>query len=84
MRYLPDVGNDGDAAMTAPLLSSNDRLRAFRITKLYGQFTLCLSFRSGGVIRKEFDTWESIWPYLSRFDTPAIRRADVLEPGVEV
>ena len=69
--------------MSAPLLSNNDRLRAFRITKLYGQFTLFLSFKSGGTIRKEFDTWESIWPYLSRFDAPAIRRADVLEPGVE-
>ena len=70
--------------MTAPLLSSDDRLRAFRIVKLCGQFTLFLYFKSGGTLRKEFDTWESIWPYLSRFDTPAIRRADVLEPWVEV
>ena len=72
------------ADMSAPLLSSDDKIRALRITKLYGQFSLFLSFRSGGTIRKEFDTWESIWPYLSRSDPPAIRRADILEPGVEV
>ncbi len=70
--------------MSAPILSGNDRIRAFRITALYGQFTLSLSFKSGGVIRKQFDTWESIWPYLGRFDSLAIRKADILEPGVEV
>lgn len=70
--------------MNAPLLNNCDRLRAFRIVKLYGQFTLYLSFRSGGEVRKQFDSWESIWPYLSRFDVPAIRRAEILEPGVDV
>lgn len=69
--------------MSRPILDNGDKLRAFRITKLYGQFTLYLAFKSGGSIQKQFDSWESIWPYLGRFDPLAIRKVDILEPGVE-
>lgn len=69
--------------MTTPLLNNCDRIRAFRIVKLYGQFTLYVGFKSGGSIQKQFDSWESIWPYLGRFDPLAIRKVDILEPGVE-